>query len=91
MQYNILSQKKRLVNIFAGFFTGYGMLVTFFSTTADYSIRTIGYDFFVKIYNAVGQYDFPYVSAGGIIFTLVTIPVIFTVKYVLEKIGPKED
>ena len=75
----------------AGFFTNYGLIFTFFNTSADYAIRTVGYSLFVKIYTAVGYHDYPYVAASGIIFTLITVPVIFIVKAVLEKVGPKEE
>ena len=75
----------------AGYFSNYGLLFVFFNTSADYSIRTVGYSLFVKIYTAVGYYDYPYAAASGIIFTIITVPVVFIVKYVLEKVGPKEE
>lgn len=75
----------------AAFFTNYGLVFTFENVSADFSIRTVGYSLFVKIYTAVGYYDYPYAAASGLIFTFITIPFIFGTKYVLEKIGPKEE
>lgn len=82
-----------VVASFAGFFTNYGSLFTFFgSNTSEQSIRTLGYYFFVGVTDVTkGSADYPYAAAGGLFFTLIVAPVTLFVKWLLEKYGPSED
>ena len=82
-----------VVASFAGFFTNYGSLFTFFgSNTSEQAIRTLGYYFFVGVTDVVkSSADYPYASAGGLFFTAIVAPVTLIVKRLLEKYGPSEE
>ena len=81
----------------AGFFTNYGHFYSFYGGEdgAIQSFSTLGFYFFVKV--AGGQNtipspnDYPFVSAAGILFTVVVAPITLLTKYLLEKFGPSED
>lgn len=75
----------------ANIFTAYGLLISFYETSAAYSVRTIGYNIFVSVYGSVNYYDYPYFAALGLIFTVVIIPIVLLLRTTLEKIGPRED
>lgn len=76
---------------FAHIFVDQGLILTFFGTAADYRLRTIGYHIYVQIYSSVNYADYPYIAAMGLLFTGITIPIVFTVKWAMEKFGPRED
>lgn len=80
-----------IVVAFAGFFTNYGFFYAFFDGAVG-SFDTLGYIFFVKVaHDSYGISEYPYASAGGLMFTLVLTPVTLGVKGMLEKFGPSED
>ena len=58
---------------------------------APYQVETIGYKLYVKTLKVNGNpAELPLLATYGLIFTLVTIPAVFTVKHLLEKFGPNE-
>ena len=83
----------------AAFFTNYGHFYSFYggegSSEAPYT--SLGLYFFIQV--AGGQNtpmstlraNYPFVSASGILFTLIVAPITFLTKYLLEKYGPSED
>ncbi len=77
----------------AGFFTNYGSYFTFFGEGGRGSGETLGFYFFVKLLDSskVSFGDFPYASAGGLLFTAVIAPLTLLVKWLMEKYGPSED
>lgn len=62
-------------------------LLGFYSDAAPYRLQTIGYFLYVKTLSA-GLGEYPLLATYGLIFTLVTMPVVFLVKHLLEKYGP---
>lgn len=76
----------------AAFFTSQAALYSFYGVGASPQIYTIGYWMFLKVANSgEGNYsEYPYASAAGVVFTLIAAPVTLTIKYLLEKFGPKE-
>ena len=65
---------------------------TFFGDGAEYSVYTIGYYLYKSTLNAssnISQY--PYLAAFGVILTLISIPITFIVKFLLEKFGPSTE
>ncbi len=76
---------------FADIFVNQMNLFDFYGTDASDSIMTIGYYLYKRIQSSTSTVaDYPYLSAMGMVFTLITIPVTFGVKRLLEKFGPSE-
>lgn len=83
-----------LMASFAGFFTNQGALFSFFGTgtQAKDESYTFGYWLFVLVKGEnKTQAEYPLASAAGVVFTLIAVPVTLLAKYVLEKVGPRED
>lgn len=79
-----------------GIFTNQAYMLNFYSAgdpgdaAAPYSV--FGYFFFRDMYDPHASLStYPYMSAIGVVLTLVAIPLTFGVKYLLERFGPKED
>lgn len=75
----------------AQIFTNMGFLLAYYGVTADYSVRTFGYHIYITVKNEVNYYKYPYAASMGLLFTFITIPVVFVSKFLLEKVGPKEE
>lgn len=67
-------------------------LFDFFGGSASDGIITIGYYLYSKIQNVnTTFFDYPYLSALGLLFTVIALPFIFGIKTLMERLGPKED
>ena len=75
----------------AGYFTNQSYFYAFYSTSLESRDYTLGYYFFVMVVRSNSYADFPYASAAGLVFTIVLVPITLTVKYLLEKYGPRTD
>lgn len=76
---------------FATFFTNYGLIFAFFDAgKAEIAMQTLGYQLYVKVYASVNYYQYPEIAASGLLYTIITIPVVFLVKFLMEKFGPSE-
>ena len=81
----------------AGFFINYGHFYSFYGGEdgAMQVFSSLGFYFFVKVAGGKNTIpspnDYPFVSAAGILFTLVVAPITLLTKYLLEKFGPSED
>lgn len=76
----------------AGTFINQMHLFSFFSGNAEPKMYVVGYYLYCAIYgNATTLSEYPALSAQGIMFTMITIPVTFLVRYLMRKFGPKED
>lgn len=78
----------------AGFFTNRMMTYSFCGQDADPQIFTFGYFLYMRTQVASKLQDFDafcYLSAAGIVMTLIAVPFTLGVKKFLEKIGPSED
>ena len=53
----------------------------------DSRIFTIGYYLYIRALSAVNV-DYPYFSAFGLVLTMITIPIAFVAKFMLDKYGP---
>ena len=74
----------------AAFFTADMGLYSFYSYGADNSVQTVGY-YLLKETRAASFAEYPYLSALGIIFTIVTVPLTVLLRKGLEKFGPSAD
>lgn len=75
----------------AGLFTNQFNLYSFFSGYAAAEVSTLGYWMYVKTLNAAGsRADLSYLSAMGLILTVITVPLVFGLRKLLS-FGPSED
>ena len=73
----------------AGLFTNQRSLYSFFGDNAPKSATTLGYYLFQQTQKAGDNLDmYTQVSAMGIMFTVIAVPVTFIVKRLMEKLGP---
>lgn len=79
-----------IIASFTGVFTNQMNLYTIFGETAEYELYTFGY-FLYKNTLVAGNGDYPYLSAIGLLMTLVAVPVTLIVRYLLNKFGPKTE
>ena len=75
---------------FIGLFSDSLQLYSLYGEAADSKLYTIGYYIFRNTLVAT-EYDYPYLSAIGIVLTLVIAPLSFTLRHLLEKYGPNEN
>ena len=71
----------------AGIFTNQMSLFSFFGVSADPSVWTLGYYLYKGIKGAA-MTEYPYLAALGVLFTLVVVPITFTVRRILNKVDP---
>ncbi len=73
-------------------FTNYGHYLSFYQERLPEIYQTLGYYFVVKSKQNVSSGTlFPYLSALGVLFSLIVAPITLLVKYLLEKYGPSEE
>lgn len=79
-----------LITGVAGIFSNQGGLFNFYGITADVTLRTYGYEMYVRTlqYQITG---YPSIAAISLYMTAIAIPVTYLVKWALEKYGPSED
>lgn len=75
-----------------GFFTNKLNLFSFYGTSALNQNYTIGYYLFKNTYGDLATMSvFPYLSAMGIVFTIIIAPITIIIKKLMEKFGPSEE
>lgn len=70
----------------AGFFTNQAFLFEMFGKNANVKVQTFGYYLFMLTYS--GEANYPYAAAGGLVFTIVAVPLTYLVKSLLDKVDP---
>ena len=76
------------ITSFAGFMTADVGLFTFFGTGAPEEIWTLGYYMNLITVNST-QADYPYISALGLLISLITIPVTLGSRRLSDKISKR--
>ena len=79
-----------ITGIASYFITDMG-LFNLYGDKAEGRMWTYGYYLFNNAQGQSAEYQFPLLSALGIIFTVIVVPVTFLIKHALEKWGPKGD
>ncbi len=82
-----------LINI-AVFFTDQANLFSFFQHNVNAEHQTVGYSLYKLTWDATRGSSFKYyhnLSAMGVVFSVITIPITLLVRYLLNKFGPSED
>lgn len=75
-----------------GFFTNQLDLYSLYGTNANSNIWTLGYYMFRYTVADDTRYElYPYLSAMGIVFTFIAVPVTLAVKKLLERLGPSAE
>lgn len=74
----------------SGIFTSDLNLFSFFSYDVEYELYNFGYYLFRQTAVAT-MFDYPYLSALGIVFSMITIPLVFGTRKLLQKIGPSDE
>ncbi len=76
----------------AGVFTNQMRLFDFYGRTAERYLRTIGYHLYAEVQKAGTDISkYPHYAAMGVFFTLLTVPVTLTVRWAMQKFGPRVD
>lgn len=76
----------------ASAFTNQMRLFDFYGSDAERYLQTIGYYMYAGVQKAGADLTkYPYFAAMGLILTFITVPVVLTVKWLLQKFGPKVD
>ena len=76
----------------AGIFINQMGLFSFYGRVAEYNLYTIGYYFYATIVNpATGIVQYPYLSAFGLLLTVLALPMTWGIKRLLEFLGPKDE
>lgn len=75
------------ITSFATLFTNQMSVFSFYGAQADYSIYTIGYYLYKSVQTATMD-QYPYLSAFGLVLTVIIIPICLLTKKALDKFGP---
>lgn len=70
-----------------GFFTNQIHLYSFYGPTAPASLHTFGYYLYAETLIA-GFFEYPYLSAMGMLMTAIAIPVTLLVRWLMTRFGP---
>ena len=75
-----------MATIFQNQLNAYG----FFDQAADYDVYTVGYFLYSRTVSGTIA-DYPYLSAIGVILTVILVPITMTVRWLMERFGPRTD
>lgn len=75
----------------AGIFTNQMSLHVLYGIAAPADLNTFGYYMFVKTQQASSFSDYPFLSAMGLMMTLVAVPATLIVRALMRKMGPSVD
>lgn len=78
------------ITAIAGIFANQMNLYTIYGKNADYDMYTIGYYLYTETVSA-SYADYPYLSALGIIFSVVLFPICLLTRRLMLKYGPSEE
>lgn len=79
-----------LVTGVAGIFLNCGPLIEFYLYEADPKVYNMGYYFITGVMTGK-KIEYPELAAGGVILTLISAPLTYLVKFVLDKLDPVEE
>ena len=79
-----------MVSTFIGIFTNQMGLFTFYGTNANASLYTFGYYLF-RAAKVGTNVDYPYLSAMGLLLTVIAVPMTLFTRWSLKKFGPSKE
>lgn len=81
--------KTLLITSVGGFFVNTASIVSFYGTSAEESVYTVGYYLYKEtVLNASSNASLPKLAALGLLLTIITIPAVYLVRYVLNRFDP---
>ena len=83
-----------LITSLGGFFINNASIVSFYGTGAEERIYTMGYYLYketILASSSGSNAKMPKLAALGILLTAITVPVVFLVRYLLDRYGPRKD
>lgn len=86
--------KTLLIVSLGGFFINSASIVSFYGTGAEERIYTIGYYLYketVSLSLNNQNAGIPRLAAFGVLLTIITVPVVFLTRFLLERFGPRND
>ena len=86
--------KTLYITSLGGFFINNASIVSFYGTNAEERIQTIGYYLYketILASSSGSMTKMPKLAAFGILLTAITVPVVFLVRYLLGRYGPRKD
>jgi len=72
----------------SGIFTSQGVLYAMFAKSAPVEVQNFGYYLFKLTNLGYTETEFPYAAAGGIIFTLIAVPLTLSARRLFNKLDP---
>lgn len=72
----------------SGIFTSQGALYAMFAKSAPIEVQNFGYYLFKLTNLGYTEVEFPYAAAGGIIFTLIAVPITLLARWIFNKLDP---
>ena len=76
----------------AGVFTNQMRLFDFYGNNAELYLQTVGYHLYAGVQRAGADLTkYPRFAAMGVVLTCITVPVTLTVRWALQKFGPRVD
>lgn len=79
-----------LTTTLVGIFTNQMNLYSFYGGSAEYRLYTVGY-YLYRNTKLATLAEYPVLSAKGLMLTIIAVPLVLSIKSLLEKIGPSED
>ena len=79
-----------MVSSVVGIFSHQMSLYTFYGEKAEQSLYTFGYYLYKETVSA-GYFEFPYLSAMGLLLTFVAVPLTLFTRWALKKFGPSSN
>ena len=75
----------------AGIFVNAGPLFAFYYRSAPSHVWTMGYYLYVQTLYGTGEVGYPFLAAIGFILSAATLPLVFLMKWIMEKTDPMKD
>ena len=79
-----------LFTCFGGIFTNQAALYSFYGAAAPTELQTMGYYMFMETQRSA-EPQYPYLSAMGLLITIIVTPLTLLTKWLLQKFGPSEE
>ena len=72
-------------------FSAQGYLFNFYGLYAEAPFRTVGYYIYTSVLASKDATKYPYISAMGLLLTIVWTPIVIGLRKAMEKLGPSEE
>ena len=80
-----------MVSGVAGIFVNQMGLFSFFGVQAEKQSWTIGYYLYRETISSTSSAGYPFLAAFGVVLTIITVPITYLIKFLMERFGPSND